>query len=101
MYSKNLVIRILDNEKIPEFKNIIFNIGQWNFSHSGELYSNKIPITNDDIVFNIIGFKLESDSEENLEDMICSLIDDFNNLKSDYILKDFDSGELIKEVYYD
>ena len=101
MFSKNLVIKILDCEKIPDFKSIILDVGRWNFDHAGELYSSKALINPGDIIFDIVGFKLESDSEKGLNDMIDDLIDNFDNLKSDYILKDFDSGELIKEVMYD
>lgn len=74
MKSQNLVIKIFDIKQIPKFKNIIFNVGEWNFISDEHLYITSTGINPEELIFNIIGFKLESDSDETLNDMINKLI---------------------------
>lgn len=98
---KNFVINIDDEEKINVIENKIYEYGTINFWHTGDLYSGRYGLKVEDCIFDIIGFKFEADSQEELDEMLSKFSRDLDELNVNYKLKDFDTNELIESVYFE
>ena len=92
---KNFVINIDDEEKISMIENKIWEYGTINFWHTGDLYSGKYELKVEDCIFDIIGFKFEADSQNELDQMLLDFRRDLDELNDNYELKDFDTNEFI------
>ena len=82
-------------------ENKIWEYGTINFWHSGDLYSGKYELKVEDCIFDIIGFKFEADSQNELDQMLLDFRRDLDELNVNYELKDFDTNELIESVYFE
>jgi len=98
---KNFVINIDAKEKISMIENKICEYGTINFWHTGDLYSGKYGLKVEDCIFDIIGFKFEADSQNELDQMLLDFRRDLDELNVNYELKDFDTNELIESVYFE
>jgi len=98
---KNFVINIDDEEKISMIENKIWEYGTINFWHTGDLYSGKYGLKVEDCIFDIIGFKFEADSQNELDQMLLDFRRNLDELNVNYELKDFDTNELIESVYFE
>lgn len=98
---KNFVINIDDEEKISMIENKIWEYGTINFWHTGDLYSGKYELKVENCIFDIIGFKFEADSQNELDQMLLDFRRDLDELNVNYELKDFDTNELIESVYFE
>lgn len=98
---KNFVINIDDEEKIGPIENKISEYGTINFWHTGDLYSGKPGLNVDDCIFDIIGFKFEADSQDELVEMLSKFSRNLDELNVNYELKDFDTNEHIESVYFE
>jgi len=98
---KNFVINIDAKEKISMIENKICEYGTINFWHTGDLYSGKYGLKVEDCIFDIIGFKFEADSQNELDQMLLDFRRNLDELNVNYELKDFDTNELIESVYFE
>ena len=98
---KNFVINIDAKEKISMIENKICEYGTINFWHTGDLYSGKYGLKVEDCIFDIIGFKFEADSQNELNQMLLDFRRNLDELNVNYELKDFDTNELIESVYFE
>lgn len=98
---KNFVINIDDEEKISMIENKIWEYGTINFWHTWDLYSGKYELKVENCIFDIIGFKFEADSQNELDQILLDFRRDLDELNVNYELKDFDTNELIESVYFE
>ena len=92
---KNFTIDIDDKEKISIVENKIWEYGTINFCHTKDFSSGKYCLKVDDCIFDLIGFKFETDSQNELDQMLLDFRRDLDELNVNYELKDFDTNELI------
>lgn len=92
---KNFAIAIMNTEKINTFDEIISeygNITKKSFSH---ILFDTQPIDSSEITHDITFFQLEAEDESLLEEKLNKLIEELNDLNSDYTLRDEDSGKML------
>lgn len=91
-------LAIVDVEKIEEVNKIVikhaFNVQQY----STYLYFNLNPIHPDDVYMDITLFQLVSENESSLNKQLNDLIEEIDQLNTEYAIRDEDSHEMIVEV---
>ena len=95
---KNYAIAIMDTEKINEFDEIISkytNAIKKSYSH---IFFDTQPVSSEDITHDITFFRLEGESESLLDEKINKIIEEVNELDSDYTLRDEESGKMIVAI---
>ena len=95
---KNYAIAIMDTEKIDEFDEIISkytNAIKKSYSH---IFFDTQPVSSEDITHDITFFRLEGESESVLDEKINKIIEELNELDSDYTLRDEESGKMIVAI---
>ncbi len=91
-------LAIVDVEKIEEVNKIVikhaFNVQQY----STYLYFNLNPIRPDDVYMDITLFQLVSENESSLNKQLNDLIEEIDQLNTEYAIRDEDSHEMIVEI---
>ena len=91
-------IAIVDIEKIDEINEIIIRYSTFIKQYSTHFYFNLDPIHDDAISMDITFFKLESESESDLDEKLNDLIEELNRLNTEYAIRDECSHEMIVEI---
>jgi len=95
---KKFSLAIVDVEKIEEVNKVIikhaFNVQQY----STYLYFNLNPIRPDDVYMDITLFQLNSEDESSLNKKLNDLIEEIDQLNTEYAIRDEDTHEMIVEI---
>lgn len=95
---KKFSIAIVDVEKIDEINQIIIKYSTDTLQYSTHAYFNLIPIHVDDIFMDITFFQLEAENESDLGKTLNDLIEEVNQLNTQYAIRDEISHEMIVEI---
>lgn len=88
-------IQIYNKDKINQISSIITDFGKIISRSSSVMFSTKIQINPDEIVYDSIIFQLESESEKSLDELLNKLCEDIDDLNAIYVLKNFETKEVI------
>jgi hypothetical protein len=95
---KKFSLAIVDVEKIEEINKIIikhaFNVQQY----SAYIYFNLSPIHTDDVYMDITLFQLNSEDESSLNKKLNDLIEEIDQLNTEYAIRDENTHEMVVEI---
>lgn len=95
---RNFLVGIMDDNSIDAVDDVLFKHSQINLKSSSFMFFGKEPVdvthTTQDITF----LQLEGESESELNENLKNLINDLNELNTDYILRDQESEEILVSV---
>ena len=97
---KNFSLAIVDIEKIEEINQIVIKYSKDLSQYSIHAYFNLSPIRNEDVYMDLVLFKLESEKESDLEKTLNELIEELNQLNTQYSIRDEDTQDVIVEIEY-
>lgn len=93
-------IAIVDIEKIAEINKVILKYTPNLQQYSTYFYFNLDPRNVDDIFMDITLFQLESESESGLNKKLDELIEELNQINTEYAIRNEDTQEMIVEIAY-
>lgn len=92
---RNLAIAVMNNESINEFERILYKYANSIKKSHSHIVFNAKPVTPEDIAYDLIFFQLEGESESVLDKKINKILEELNELDSDYTLRDEDNRKMI------
>ena len=97
---RNFAITIRNADKIDDMNDIIIKNANMTMKSSTHMYFNILPADGGDVINDLTFFQLEGDDEAILNEKLNKLIEELNKLKTDYGLRDEDTGEMIVYVKF-
>ena len=97
---RSFVINILEIERITDANNIIRKHADITMQSSSYVYFDAQPANPDDLLPDITFFTLESDGKKSADEKLDILIDELNQLDTDYAIRDEDSGKMIEYIKF-
>lgn len=97
---RNYIVGIINDENIDKVDNVISKYANVSKESSSHMYFQKQPIDQNNISQDVIFFQLVSENQESLNEKVKELINDLDSLKTDYVLRDDETGELLVTVKY-
>lgn len=94
----NLSLVIMNPEKITEINNIVIRYAFNNMTTSSHVYFDRQPINPNQIIEDIIFFKLISENESGVKKKLNDLIKELDEVKTDYYIRDEKTGLLIVKI---
>lgn len=95
---KKFSLAIVDVEKIDEINTIILKYGFDLQQYSTHTYFNLAPIDADHIYKDISFFQLESENESGVNKKLTDLIEEINQLDTQFAIRDEETHEMIVEI---
>ena len=97
---RNFAISILDSEKINDIIKIIIRYADITMQSSSHIYFDTHPVSSSEIVQDITFFQIEADDESCAYEKLNKLIEDLNQLNTDYAIRDEDTGKMIEYIKF-
>ncbi|WP_298522272.1 hypothetical protein [uncultured Methanobrevibacter sp.] len=97
-FKKKFSLAIVDVEKIDEINKIIIKYGFDLQQYSSHIYFNLAPIDADHIYKDISFFQLESENELGLNKKLDDLIEEINQLNTQFAIREEETHEMIVEI---
>lgn len=97
---RNFVINILETEMIADINRILRKYADITLQSSSYVYFSAQPANPGDVVQDITFFTLKSDDKKSADEKLDILIDELNQLDTDYAIRDEDSGKMIVYVEF-
>jgi len=91
---KNYAITNLETEKIPDVNNIIRKYSTVSFKSSSHIYFDMEPVNNK-VIEDMTFFKLEAEDESSLDEKFKELVNEIDQIISNYAIRDENTGELL------
>lgn len=97
---RNFAIAIMDCKKITEVNEILAKFAKITQETSSHILFDVQPINSDEITHDLTFFQIETDDEFVLNKKLNDMISNLDELDTDYILRNDDTGELIVFIDY-
>lgn len=97
---RNFIIGIINDKHISEVNDVISNYAVMAKDTSSHMYFGKQPIDSNHISNDVIFFQIVAENDSILNKQLENMINDLDNLKIDYVLRDEASGKLLVTVKY-
>jgi hypothetical protein len=97
---RSFAITVLESERIADINNILRKHADITMQSSSHIYFDTQPANPDDVVQDITFFMLESDEEKSADEKLNELIDELDEMDTDYAIRDEDTGKMIVYVEF-
>ncbi|WP_405264861.1 hypothetical protein [Methanobrevibacter sp.] len=97
---QNFILGVFKNSKVSKVNTIISQYAVAYKDTTSYMYFAKQPIDTTNITNDIIFFQITAENKMILNRKVKNLINDLDELNTDYILKDYDSGEYLVTIKY-
>lgn len=97
---KNFAVTVLDPDKINDMNNIISEHALITMRSSSHMLFNTLPVSHSEVTNDITFFQLEAENEIILKEKFNAIIENLNQIETDYSLKDENTGEMIAFVEF-
>lgn len=97
---KNYALTVLDSKMISAMNRIIIDHANITMQSSSHMYFDTQPVDFSEIAQDITFFQLEAEDKNDLDKKLHDLLEDLNQIKVDYALRDEDTGEMIVYVKF-
>ena len=94
-FKRNFSLAIVDVERIDEINKVIIKYSTHIQEFSTHLYFNLDPINEEDIYMDLTLFQLEAENESSLNSKLDDLIEEVNQLDTEFSIRDEDTHEII------
>lgn len=100
MSVRNFILGVINCSKVSDVNDILSQYATEAKDTPSYIYFSKQPIDTNNISNDVIFFKITAENDTLLNKQVENLINDLNNLKTDYVLRDEKTGEFLVTVKY-
>ena len=100
MSVRNFILGVINCSKVSDVNDILSQYATEAKDTPSYIYFSKQPIDTNNISNDVIFFKIIAENDSLLNKQVENLINDLNNLKTDYVLRDEKTGEFLVTVKY-
>lgn len=97
---RNFAVTVLDSEKISSVIEVIIKYARITMQSSSHIYFNTQPVNSSEIAQDITFFQIESEDKIGADKILQSLIEDLDQLNTDYAIRDEDTGKMLAYVEF-
>lgn len=97
---RNFAIAILDSERIGDVIKVLIEHAKITMQSSSHVYFDTQPVDSSEIAQDITFFQIESENESGADEKLEDLIECLDSLKTDYAIRDEDTGKMVAYIEF-
>lgn len=97
---RNFAISVLDSEMISSVIEVIIKYASITIQSSSHVYFDTQPVTSSEIVQDITFFQIEAEDNAETNEKLNGLIEELDQLNTDYAIRDEDTGRMIEYIKF-